>query len=377
VLASSLARGALIGVVGLAFLASATPGTPPPAASAARTPTVATQDAFADELLRLINELRAQHGLRPLVPVSPYALLATRHSEDMLARGFFGHDVPNGMTFEQRVGGFLRREGYRRWFAEENVAVAMGAPDPQLVFQDWLNSPPHLANMLSPNPRAIGIGTAHVDVGVGVFEGDPDVSTVTAIFGPPQPALRESVLVTSVRGTVLVRLAGQTEFRPLSTTTLIMAGSEVETINGRVRLTSAADETGLVQTADFYQGRFVVGYTDDFPEISPPQVVTNLTLSGSLSGCAKKRKASRRLAVLDARRPAKPKQRRLWGSGNGKFRTNGKYASATVRGTTWLTQDECTSTLIRVRGGRVDAFDFRLRRHVLLRPGQTYVARSR
>ena len=36
------------------------------------------------------------------------------------------------------------------------------------------------------------------------------------------------------------------------------------------------------------------------------------------------------------------------------FVTKGRFAAATVRGTTWLTEDRCTSTLIRVRVGRVE-----------------------
>ena len=32
----------------------------------------------------------------------------------------------------------------------------------------------------------------------------------------------------------------------------------------------------------------------------------------------------------------KPKSRKLWGDGKGKFRTKGRYAAATVRGTRWL-----------------------------------------
>ena len=39
----------------------------------------------------------------------------------------------------------------------------------------------------------------------------------------------------------------------------------------------------------------------------------------------------------------KPKTRKLWGDGKGKFRTKGRYAAATVRGTRWLVQDTCTT----------------------------------
>ena len=44
----------------------------------------------------------------------------------------------------------------------------------------------------------------------------------------------------------------------------------------------------------------------------------------------------------------KPKTRKLWGDGKGKFRTRGQYTAATIRGTKWLVQDSCTSTLTKV-----------------------------
>ena len=57
-------------------------------------------------------------------------------------------------------------------------------------------------------------------------------------------------------------------------------------------------------------------------------------------------------------RAAKKKKRRLWGDGKGKFRTQGEFSSATVRGTRWLTEDRCNGTLTRVTKGRVAVRDF-------------------
>ena len=44
---------------------------------------------------------------------------------------------------------------------------------------------------------------------------------------------------------------------------------------------------------------------------------------------------------------------KLWGNGKGKFRTSGKYSSATVRGTIWLVEDRCEGTLTKVTRGTV------------------------
>jgi hypothetical protein len=65
----------------------------------------------------------------------------------------------------------------------------------------------------------------------------------------------------------------------------------------------------------------------------------------------------------------------LWGSGKGRFRTKGKYSAATVRGTTWLTQERCDGTLTRVRSGTVSVRDLKRRKTVTVRAGRSYLAR--
>ena len=47
--------------------------------------------------------------------------------------------------------------------------------------------------------------------------------------------------------------------------------------------------------------------------------------------------------------------RKLWGSGKGRFRTRGRYAAATVRGTTWLMEDFCDTSRTTSAGGTVVA----------------------
>ena len=78
---------------------------------------------------------------------------------------------------------------------------------------------------------------------------------------------------------------------------------------------------------------------------------------------------------------AKPKPkgkpiRHTWGNAKGSFRTKGRYASATVRGTLWRTDDYCNGTLITVLRGRVDVFDLVLHKHFLISAGHSYFAPS-
>ncbi len=75
---------------------------------------------------------------------------------------------------------------------------------------------------------------------------------------------------------------------------------------------------------------------------------------------------------------SKRKVRRLWGHGSGDFRTAGRRSSATVRGTWWLVEDRCDGTLTRVKTGRVDVRDFRLKKTIKLRSSKRsfYLAKA-
>jgi hypothetical protein len=129
-------------------------------------------------------------------------------------------------------------------------------------------------------------------------------------------------------------------------------GSEVDAKRGKVTITTSAGET-----ATFSEGRF---------KVSQRGGVTTATLSEPLN-CAKR-------SLLAAK---KPKTRKLWGSGKGKFRTKGTYSAATVRGTKWLVQDTCTTTLTRVTQGVVSVRDAVRRKTITVRKGKSYVARAK
>ena len=66
--------------------------------------------------------------------------------------------------------------------------------------------------------------------------------------------------------------------------------------------------------------------------------------------------------------------RALWGTGKGRFRTKGRFASATVRGTAWLTSDRCDGTLTTVQQGSVVVRDFTRKKSVTVSAGKSYLA---
>ena len=161
----------------------------------------------------------------------------------------------------------------------------------------------------------------------------------------------------------------------------IPVGSQLDTSKGRVALTSAADTGGAkTQTSDFYQGIFQVKQTraeeeaqeaegaDHRPgdEGSDPALAVRAAEGRALRGGRRHQEEEGAKSVLG----------KLWGSGKGKFRTSGKYSSATVRGTIWLVQDECDGTLTKVTRGTVQVRDVRRKKTVTVKAGHSYLARA-
>ncbi len=141
-------------------------------------------------------------------------------------------------------------------------------------------------------------------------------------------------------------------------------GTIVDTLKGRITITAAANKSGGIAKADFYDGIFKIGQTKG------RRPITVLTLVEKLTGC----KTSKGKASAAAK---KKKKRRLWGNGKGRFRTKGKHSAATVVGTKWLVEDRCTSTLTKVARGRVEVRDFVKKKTVIVKKGKRYIARAR
>jgi len=64
----------------------------------------------------------------------------------------------------------------------------------------------------------------------------------------------------------------------------------------------------------------------------------------------------------------------LHASAHGKFRTSGRYAAATVRGTIWTVADRCDGTLTRDVTDSVSVVDFVRHKTIILHAGQSYLA---
>lgn len=104
-------------------------------------------------MVDLVNAERSRAGL-PALQVDPVLVgLARLKSEDMVAKGYFGHISPTyGSPFAM-----MDQAGVRYRYAGENLA---GAPTVDVAHRALMNSPGHRANILNPHFTHVGIGIA-------------------------------------------------------------------------------------------------------------------------------------------------------------------------------------------------------------------------
>ncbi|RVU01392.1 hypothetical protein EOD41_05355 [Mucilaginibacter limnophilus] len=110
-----------------------------------------------EEMLELVNAERVKRHLKPLKADTEIAVVASKHSADMLARGYFSHYTPEGDDPFDR----MRRDKVRFLTAGENLALA---PTLAIAHKGLMESPGHRANILNPAFGRLGIGI--LDTGI-------------------------------------------------------------------------------------------------------------------------------------------------------------------------------------------------------------------
>jgi hypothetical protein len=246
----------------------------------------------------------------------------------------------------------------------------------------WKSGPLLTQTDATQSIGALRAATAPDHIGVAAWETASGGTSDVRVLGigpeggvsPPVPG--KSVAIGLVSGKVFYKSPTGRRTQ-LKADTNIPVGSQIDTRRGRVELTSAATGTGATtQKSDFYQGTFKV--KQSVPKGNrAAALTTDITLAGeaSRSQCASARGAS--AAAVSKKKGPHAVLGKLWGNGKGKFRTNGKYSSATVRGTIWLTTDRCDGTLTTVKRGTVRVRDLRRHKTVTVKAGHSYLARAR
>jgi hypothetical protein len=185
--------------------------------------------------------------------------------------------------------------------------------------------------------------------------------------------LGRTVVVARGAGRVLVRLPGGKRFKRLGEAVVLPVGTIVNAKLGRIRLTSAIDRDGTVQTGTFWGGSFQIRQS------ARGNGMTSLKLrGGDFSRCPRRARSASLAHTSSVARdyPRRKVVRRLWARDRGgRFRTFGNNSVATARGTAWITRDRCDGTVTRVLEGAVAVRDRKRRSTVLVRAGHHYLAR--
>ncbi|MFP5384509.1 MAG: CAP domain-containing protein [Bacteriovoracia bacterium] len=135
----------------LVFIGPVTPAQDTPAPTPSETIPVEIKKSWAEEFMELVNAHRTSLGLRSLVNSPDLETIALKHSKDMaLGIVAFGHTGFSGRCTEGRLA-----LGGGNWCSEN---VAMGQNSPQAVFNSWMNSSGHRANIESSRGSHTGLG---------------------------------------------------------------------------------------------------------------------------------------------------------------------------------------------------------------------------
>lgn len=126
-------------------------------------PQLADRRAVAAQVLQLTNEARGRarrcgdRSFAPAPPLRTNAQLeqaAAQHAGDMAQHEYLEHRGRDGSTPAQRIS----RAGYDWRSVGENIAAGQGSA--QDVVDDWLSSPGHCANLMSPDFAEMGVAYA-------------------------------------------------------------------------------------------------------------------------------------------------------------------------------------------------------------------------
>jgi hypothetical protein len=189
----------------------------------------------------------------------------------------------------------------------------------------------------------------------------------TSTRSTPAPTFGRTATLKTVSGTVLVKTPAGASFTALSALQSVPMGTTIDTTNGTVQLTSAADRRGHTQTGQFHGGVFVLAQRRVRSK-QPRGASVELTVL-RLTGASSMQCPAATATATAARRR---RRTQLWGQTHG-----GNFASEThdvVAGRsdpTWLTEEICSGTLVKVTQGAVSVENLHTHRTVLVTAGHS------
>jgi uncharacterized protein YkwD len=131
-----------------------------------------TNDITPDNVLRLMNDYRADRDLPPLHADAKLTSAAEDRMRDMEDGGWWGHESPEGIS----PFVWLAARDYR--FASAGENLASGFETAKLLVASWMESPGHRENIM---------GAEYDECGIAIIEGSTrgpaNGKSVVVLFG--------------------------------------------------------------------------------------------------------------------------------------------------------------------------------------------------
>jgi uncharacterized protein YkwD len=138
---------------------------------AAQATTVTFQGKSEEQVLNILNDIRAEHHLEPIRFSAPLRSAARAHSLDMVKHGRLSHDSSNGER--SRVARYLKAAK-----SKDNIGLGIGVlGTPGGIIYQWMHNASHRNVILDPAMRRVGLGIAR-----GTFKGKRNATLATADF---------------------------------------------------------------------------------------------------------------------------------------------------------------------------------------------------
>ena len=112
------------------------------------------QGSPTNDILQLVNGVRAEYGLAPVSFNAALAAAAQGHANFIAQEGIYSHYGVNGSTWQDRA----QAAGYPGWAGENLVGGTRLTPQQGVIW--WRNSAVHFSNMLNPRWTEAGVGFA-------------------------------------------------------------------------------------------------------------------------------------------------------------------------------------------------------------------------
>ena len=133
-------------------------------------------------MLDLHNRARSERGVAPLCVSPMLTKVARARSRDMLERGYFEHETPEGTTVTDDIEKLVEPPPGREYPVGENIGLGGSGEmtdTPERRFQGFMESPGHRENVLRESFTEVGIGARS-----GAYREYDDVTTIyTVNFG--------------------------------------------------------------------------------------------------------------------------------------------------------------------------------------------------